>query len=177
MIAETQKASEPRRSPDHLEIHRLAFDQGVKGLGNQDDTIASIRQRAAAIATLSAATAAFLGREAFARSGLPNHPLEVWQRIGVWAALSALCFSAVCMVQLLRPRKGWIFHFTPSRIIDQFAQGEHAADLSRTYEVLARFAEENYLSNERILSKLFRWLWASFITLILQVAAWLLVIA
>jgi|SRR5579864_1660064 len=164
-------------SPDHLEIHRLAFDQGTQGLANQHDTLANIRQRAATLATLSAASAAFLGRDAFGRLGSTDHPLAIWQQTGVLVALLCLCSSILCVIQILRPRTGWVFYFTPSRIIDQFAHGDKATDLSRTYEVLARFTEKNYASNEVMLSRLFNWLWGGFLMVFLQIAAWLVAIA
>lgn len=167
--------TEPPPSADHLEIHRIAFEQGNKGLSNQNDTLTSIRQSASAVVALSAAAAAFLGREAFVRLNAEGYESQPWHKPGIWAALLSLVLSVVCVIQLLRPRDGWIFHSSPSRIIDQFAQGEHATSLSRTYEVLARFAEENYESNLKILNKLFRWLWTAFVSVMIQVVAWLAV--
>jgi hypothetical protein len=164
----------PVGSPDHLEIHHLAYDQGVKAIDHQGATVESIHQRASAIATVNAAVAAFLGHETLSRLAALGHVLQVRQLLGLSVALLSLCLSVFCVIQMLRPRKGWLLYFKPSRIIDQFAQGVNATDLSRTYEVLARFTELNYSSNDRMLRNIFGWLWAAFLAVIVQIAAWLI---
>jgi len=158
---------------DRLEILRLAYEQGLRGLDSQDATLSSIRQSGAAIAALNGLTAAFLGRQALEDQrvafGLRMLSLGIFE----WIAVLALVTSVVSVVQLFRPRDGWIFHFEPSRVIDQFAFGPKATNLAKTYEVLARFAEENYNSNGPLLRRLFRWLVLAIIAFCVHVCSWL----
>ncbi len=163
---QTEQVAAKKLSDDHLEIHKLAFEQGMNNLSAQESLLGTIRQRAGALIGISGLTAAVLGREALS-SGLS---------IFAWVAIVGLIGTVAASIQMIRPRGGWNFHFGPSRIIDQFAQGEQATNLSRTYEVLARFAEENHNNNSRRLRELFTWLWIAMAGLLIQIVAWLLAI-
>ncbi len=162
------------RSEDHLKINEVAFEQGMRSLDHQRATLESIRTRAVAIATVSGAVAAFLGHEVLTRLPAMNQGLSIHQHASVWLALSSLGLSVICVIQMIRPRAGWVFHFTSSKIIDQFAYGKHATDLSRTYEVLARFAETHHDNNEAKLRATFCWLRIALAALVGQVVAWLI---
>lgn len=176
-MRDEHKSAEFQADRDRLEILRVAYEQGLRGLNSQDATLSSIRQSGAAIAALNGLAAAFLGRQALedqrAAFGLRILSLGIFE----WIAMLALVTSVICVVQLFRPRDGWIFHFEPSKVLDQFAFGPRAASLATTYNALARFAEENYNSNDPILRRLFQWLVAAIITFCIHVCSWLAALA
>jgi hypothetical protein len=159
-------------SPNEKEINKLAFERGIAALQSQSSLVDNLRQRAGTVATLSGLTATFLGREALSDSS----PDRGWSlgSLGALeiAALLSIAVSVVCLIQILRPRAGWKVEFQPAMIMGQFARGPKATTLCNTHRVLALFAQQNYEANEKILRKLHRWLWASIVTLLIQVYCW-----
>lgn len=161
-------------SPDEEAINRLAFEQGMSCLRSQNSLLDNIRQRASAIGALAGLAATVLGREA-----LNDHnPDRFWASgsLGLFEvlALVALGTSVLCIIQILRPYKGWSFDFRPSLIIDQFARGPNATTLAETYQVLARYTEQNSDRNQGILRRLQRWFWSSIVALVIQIYFWII---
>jgi hypothetical protein len=161
-------------SEDQLEINRLAYEEGLKALNGQEKILDNIRQRASGIAALSGLSATFLGKEALKHFDRSSKFTVTAITLTDWIAIFLFVFSILMVVQILRPRKGWIFHFGPSDIIDQFAKGPQATSLSNTYEELAKFSEENYKKNDIKINNLFKWFWASLVSVILQIILWLI---
>ena len=161
-------------SEDHLEIHKIAFEQGLKGLESQDSDLSAIRQRATAVVSVSGLAGTLFGSEALK---VPSGKL-LWLQLGAyeWLALTFLIISVFCTFQILRPRNGWKFHFSPSLIVDQFAKGEKATNLSTTYRVLSKFAEINHNNNSKLLNPLYIWLNISLIAVVLQIMLWMLAV-
>ena len=80
-------------SKDHLEIHKIAFEQGLKGLDSQDSELSAIRQLATAVIGISGLAATLLGSEAIKNpSGF-----ELWLNMGIyeWAALIFMVISII----------------------------------------------------------------------------------
>lgn len=167
-------ATTTKVSPDALEIHKLAFEQGLKSLSDQEGDLSALRQRSTAIVSISGLAATLLGREALSA---PSGD-QLWLDLGSleWLALISLCISLVCTAQILRPRDGWVFHNSPTSIIEQFAQGEHATSLCTTYLVLAGFCEDNYASNKKMLNPLYLWLEVALFAVGFQIVFWTLAI-
>jgi hypothetical protein len=164
----------PRVSPDEEAINRLAFEQGMSCLRSQSSLLDNIRQRASAIGALAGLAATVLGREA-----LNDHVQDrVWASgtLGLFEimALLALGASVLCIIQILRPYEGWSFDFKPTLIMNQFARGPNATTLAETYEVLARYAEQNSERNQKLLRRLQGWFWASIAALMVQIYFWLI---
>lgn len=154
-------------SPEFGAISKLAFEQGLRGLDAQGEVLASLRQRASMVAGLNVLAATFLGGMAVGRAGY-----FAFQ----WAGLFFLVASFLAILQVIRPRAGWISHFGPSLIVDRYARGPKATSLAKTHEHLARFAEQNYRSNEKTLRVVFRWLVASFVGFLAQTYCWVMMI-
>lgn len=161
-------------SDDASAIHKIAYEQGLISLNAQESGLTAIRQRATALISISGLAATLLGREA-----LKNPSGKVlWLNMGMyeWLALVCLFVSVVCTIQILRPRNGWTFYNSPSLIINQFARGEKATDLSTTYKVLAEFSEDHYKKNSEMLDPLYTWFNVSLVMVVLQIVLWLLAI-
>ena len=176
-------------SPDHMAINQLAFEQGMIGLSGQEGLLNSIRQRAVGIGGLSGAAAAFLGREALkSHTTKCQYSSDVLQwlydvgflstfSLSEWIALIFLFISIIGVVQMLQPRKGFVFHFSPGLIVNQFSYGEKATSISNTYKILSSFAEDNYAKNKVLIKGLFIWLWLSLVSMIVQIVCWLIAIS
>jgi hypothetical protein len=171
-LTDVQHSIELLISPNELEINRLAFERGLAALQSQSALLDNLRQRSGVVATLSSLAATFLGREALS----DTTPDRGWSigALGILEILALLSItaSAVCLIQVLRPRKGWVFDFSPTLILDQFARGPKATTLCNTYHHLSRFSQEAYDSNEQRLASLHHWLWASIFALLLQIYFW-----
>lgn len=168
----TAQMTAKEESKDVLEIHKIAHEQGLIGLNLQEAGLTALRQRATAIISISGLAATFLGREALQ---VPSGMI-ICLNIGMfeWAALFFLGISVVCTIMILKPRTGWTFHYSPSLIVKQFAQGEKATDLSTTYRVLSEFSETNYKKNSKILDPLYKWFNYSLVAVILQIIFWII---
>lgn len=156
-------------SADAEAILKLAYEQGRQGIQGQETTLASYQTRAVAAIGISGLIASFLGREAIQDVTLsladPN-----WTAL---FAISALITSIGCGLYILRPRSGWIFHDTPSKIANQFARGQHATTLAMTYDKLAEFSETNFEKNRKILRRLALALHLSMWAVLSQIIGWL----
>lgn len=161
---------------DKLEILKIAFEEGRKGLSDQDQTISSIRQRSIWIGGLAGVVATFLGREALNVLPLSNIDVTV-ESVALLAGFAALCLVYVAIFNVVRPRGNLRFHNSPDSIIKQFVNSKHAPDLSKTYEVLAHFSQDNYKSNDIVISRLFVWLLVATAAMFVEFIAWLFVIA
>ena len=153
-------------------ICKLAYEESTKGLSVQDSTLSSVRQSAAVLGTLAGLAATFLGKEVLTRSN-STPCTDASCLVAPWVAIGTLGFSLLFIVLILRPRDGWIFHSTPSSILDQFAKPGEVVPLDQTYDVLARFNEDNYNNNEKILKELFTLLYALMAAVVVQIVAWL----
>ena len=101
-------------SKDALDIHKIAYEQGITGLNSQESDLTAIRQRATAIISISGLAATLLGREALK---VPSGKV-LWLNMGSyeWLALICLGVSVACTIQILRPRKGtWVSLKIPLR--------------------------------------------------------------
>ncbi|NQT04353.1 MAG: hypothetical protein HQ580_20170 [Planctomycetes bacterium] len=161
---------------DKLEIVKIALEEGRKGLGDQDATVASIRQRSVWIGGLAGLVATFLGKEAIKVAPINQLAFSV-DGISVWVGFVALIITIGLVIDILRPRGEFRFHNSPGKILDQFLNGPHATNLIKTYEELARFAEQNYQNNQALIDKLFIRLFFSGIAMIVEFIAWLIVLA
>lgn len=159
-----------------LELAKLAFEEGRKGLSDQDQTISSIRQRSIWIGGLAGVIASFLGREALKVAPLSNITCTI-DSAALVLGFIALCAVYVSIFYIVRPRGNLCFHNSPSSIIGQFIEGEHATNLVTTYKELAKFSEENYKNNEDTIGVLFKWLLVAALSMFAEFAAWIIVLA
>ncbi|WP_200235786.1 hypothetical protein [Thiohalocapsa halophila] len=161
---------------DKLEVMKIALEEGRKGLADQDKTINSIRQRSMWIGGLAGVIAAFLGREALDVSPIANLTLCV-DSIALVVGFAALFVTYAAIINVMRPHKGLKFHNSPGLVISQFTDPENPATLTEIHEALAGFSEENYICNQKILSRLFLSLLVAAIAMIVEFIAWLTVLA
>lgn len=159
-----------------LELAKLAFEEGQKGLANQDQTINSVRQRSIWIGGLAGVIASVLGREALQVTSL-NLPSCTIDSAALLAGFVALCAVYVAIFYIVRPRGNFIFHNSPREIIAQFIESKHATNLTSTYLELAKFSEDNYKNNDKVIAKLFNWLMFSAAAMFIEFAAWIIVLA
>jgi len=159
-----------------LELAKLAYEEGQKGLSDQDQTIASIRQRSIWVGGLAGVIASFLGREALKVEPLSEASCSI-EYAALVLGFAALCVVYVAIFYVVRPRGNLCFHNSPSSIIGQFIEGKHATNLTISYKELAKFSEENYKNNEKAISVLFKWLLVSVLSMFVEFAAWIIVLA
>lgn len=158
---------------DRERIYKLAYDEGMNGLRGQESTLSTIRQRAVSLGAISGLVATFLGKEALQSVPL-NSSVCAWRAIPQWAGLISLILSILLILDILKPRDGWIFHHSANSIIDQFGEGENAQPIGITYKILAQFSEDNYAKNDEQLKKLFNRFSIAVLLVLIQIIGWLI---
>jgi hypothetical protein len=159
---------------DREQIYKLAYEEAMKGVAGQDSTLTTIRKRAISLGGLSGLIATFLGKEAL-KSGALDKPFSCELLFGC-LGITSLILSIIIIIDIIRPRDGWIFHSSARSIISQFAEGKNAQTIGKTYKYLAEFGEDNYSDNETILNKLFIRFYIAIVTVLFQSICWLLLI-
>lgn len=102
-------------SPQPNPVIKLAYDEARAALGEQDDTLANVRNRAtgllaaAAVGTSFSATAGLLNTDPARGEVFP-----VW---GAWLLLAMLVGIALGVTVVLWPTGGWVYGPEPGRLL------------------------------------------------------------
>ncbi|WGI24490.1 hypothetical protein QEN58_14270 [Halomonas alkaliantarctica] len=159
-------------SSDHESINKLAYENALNSLSMQRSSLTSLRQRSVAITTLSGLSATFLGKEALLNSKRGDLLCLDIVLFAEGAAITFLVIALLCSIELLRPRKDWVFYNRPSEIINQFSFGDNVATLSETYVILSIYMEEHYSINLTQLSRMYYVLNIAIASCFLQIICW-----
>lgn len=120
-------------------LYRVAYDEAVRALSEQQVVIDSFRSRAGLVFSSAAIAASFLGSQAL-RGGNPN--------AASWLAL--LCFVAVAAASLaiLWPRR-WEGKASPRELIATYIESPHPAPIENLHRDLAIHMHNSYSENRR----------------------------
>jgi hypothetical protein len=153
------------------EVSRIAYDASVRAVQDQAGVLDGLRTRAGTVLAAAALVSSFLGGQALRLSA----HLDVWSLTTV--AVSAFVGSALLALLILWPFE-FRFSLSARALLDAVQQHEAKGGTSvgELLEVLARQLEWRYDDNAQKI----RWLlWAfeaAIVALIVEVAAWLLVL-
>ena len=98
-----------------------------------------------------------------------------WGLVFAGAVLYAVLLVLVVGVQL--PRFRWKFHMSPAVIVHAYADGDPPASTSETHRALALIIDENIKHNTSNLNRMHRVLGLSLVLLVLEIAAWAILVA
>jgi hypothetical protein len=154
---------------DNTETARVVYEAAVRAAGDQAAVLDGLRVRAGTVLAAAALVSSFLGGQAL-RSA--DH-LRVLSFVGL--AVGSFVLSALLALAILWP---FDFRFSLSARAMLEALGEHDGAPSTTefFRALALQLEWRYVQNRR---KIRRLLWAfelGILCLVLEVAAWLVVL-
>lgn len=159
---------------DQDQIYALAFAEGTRALDNQAATVDQVRVRAAGVLTTATVASVFLVG-IVAQASPEEQDLLYWALVVIGAALYAGLLFFVVAVQL--PRYEWDFHLRPAVIVESYADGNPPASLSETHRGLSMFVDQNIRHNQTNLNGMHRLLAISLVLLVLEIAAWAILVA
>jgi len=153
------------------EVSEIAYDASVRAIQDQAGVLDGLRTRAGTVLAAAALVSSFLGGQALRDSS----QLEIWSL--TTAAIGAFVASAVLALVILWPFE-FRFSLSARALIEAVDERDAAGEtsLGELHRVLALQLEWRYDENARRI----RWLlWAfetAIVALVLEVAAWLLVL-
>lgn len=153
----TSSAEDPR--------YRFVYDEAVRTIEHQEQTLDDIRGRAGILLTATSVATSFLGAAALDTG-----------RAGRWGVVAIVLFflAGAGSVGLLWPFKGWKFRFGTRELLKHYVEAPSAADLNELFRELAMHLEDNYRENKTRIDKMWRVFQISAALLFLEVIAWLL---
>lgn len=149
------------------ELYKVAYDEAVRALSEQQAAIESVRNRAGLLLSAAAVTTSFLGAQAL-QGGSSS----------LFSGLALFSFVAVATTSLaiLWPRS-WEFTANPRRVVKDFTEAAGAIRLEDLHRDLSLHMHGSYLVNHRGLQELALLFQAASGLLTLEVVLWVAAIA
>jgi len=153
-------------SSDEDPRYRFVYDEAVRTIDHQEETLDNLRARAGMLLTATSVATSFLGAAA----------LRETEDTAPWAGIAVALFVAVGLacVALLWPRDGWRWRFGAKKLIDDYVEASSPADLNEMYKELALYLEENYAHNKNKMEPMWTMFRAAVAFLALEVFFWLM---
>jgi hypothetical protein len=119
-------------------LYKVAYDEAVRALSEQQAVIESFRNRAGLIFSAAAVTASLLGPRTLQGGG--------WEPV-VWLAM--LCFLGVAAASLgiFWPRR-WEGAVNPRQVIETYIETAEAARVEELHRDLSIYMHHSFLENE-----------------------------
>jgi hypothetical protein len=145
----------------------LAYQEAVRAISRQADTIDTLRSNTSTLLSAASLTAAFLGGQS-----LRNHHLHGF---GI-AAVCCFVVVGVLTIAIMFPRKRWQFGLDPDAIIAMYGAQPAGSD-DEIYRDAAHNLHQYRLHNAAQIEMLFWIFRAASIFLVCGVLAWILELA
>jgi hypothetical protein len=147
------------------DVEALAYEESKRALDQQADVLDALRARTGILLTAISITATFLGARALDLVGF-----QEW----TWAAIAGFAAAGAFSLAVLWPRGEWHFSSNAKVIVENYAEGDNPASLAEAHRELALFNRQRWVENSARLRTLFWFFRLSALSLVLQVAFWLL---
>lgn len=122
---------------DKDSLYRVAYDEAVRALSEQQGVIDSLRNRAGLLLSAAAITTSFLGAPALNSGG--SSP-------AVWLAMAGFVGVAWASLAILWPRR-WEFAASPRELIQTYLEGEKPASIDVLHRELSVHMHNSYIKN------------------------------
>ena len=149
--------------------YRFVYDEAVRTIDHQEQTLDNIRARAGVLLTAASVATSFLGAAALRDS----------EQAGRWAVAAVCLFALVgsTCVALLWPLAKWRFRFGTSQLLKDYVEAPSPADLNEMFRDLALHLEANYGHNKKRIDIMWIVFELAAGLLFLEVIAWLAALA
>ncbi len=140
-------------------LARLSYEIALRGLGQQEASVAELRARTGTLLTAASLLATFLGALALDREGL-----------GVLSvvALTAYGLSGILCVWILLPKPGFVFRLSGPELYER----EYGVELGEVHRRLAYWIEGYAIANQRLAVRLQRGFRFAAAGLLLEAILW-----
>jgi hypothetical protein len=154
-------------SADKNILYKVAYDEAVRALSEQQGAIDSFRTRAGLLLSAAAITTSFLGAQAL-NSGDSN--------VATWLAMVGFAGVAVVSLAILWPRR-WEFTANPRDVIQTYIEAEEPAPIEELHRDLSLHMHNSYIQNREGLEQLAIFFQAASGLLTIEVILWIIAIA
>jgi len=148
-------------------LYRVAYDEAVRALSEQQNVIDSFRTRSGLVLSAAAITTSFLGAQALDGG---NSPWTAWLALAVFAGVAILSLG------ILWPRR-WEFTANPRDVIQTYIESEEPAPIDELHRDLSLHMHDSYSENRHGLKQLAAFFQIACAHLELQVILWIVAIA
>jgi hypothetical protein len=124
-------------SADKDILYRIAYDEAVRALSEQQAVTDGFRSRAGLLLSSTAITTSFLGAQTFNGGHLT---------VTSWMALAAFLGVAGASLAILWPQR-WDFTASPRDIIETYIEGKEAVPPDHVHKELSFHMNKSYLEN------------------------------
>jgi hypothetical protein len=147
-------------------LYKVAYDEAVRALSEQQGVIDSLRARAGLLLSTAAVTTSFLGPQA-----LHGGSLSFFS----WLALTGFVGVATASLAILWPRR-WEVGPDPREVIDVYVGDVEPVPAEELYRELSLLVHESYLGNREGLERLVVFFQIASGLLTVEVALWIIAI-
>ena len=150
------------------ELHyRIAYEEAVRALSQQQSTVESLRARAGLLFSAAAVTTSFLGAQALGSQGVTP---------ATWLALAFFLGVALAILAILWPHP---LEFTadPANVIETYVESEDPASTAVIYRDLSLHMHHSYAENLRGQKQLASRFQMAGVLLTLEVLVWIIDLA
>lgn len=148
-------------------LYKVAYDEAVRALSEQQAVIDSFRTRAGLLLSAAAITTSFLGAQAL-DGGDSN--------LAAWLALVGFVGVAAISLAILWPRQ-WEFTANPRDVIQTYIEAETPALIEELHRDLSLHMHNSYVENRAGLEQLAIFFQIASGTLTVEVILWIIAIA
>jgi len=148
-------------------LYRVAYDEAVRALSEQQNVIDSFRTRSGLVLSAAAITTSFLGAQALDGG---NSPWTAWLALAVFAGVAILSLG------ILWPRR-WEFTANPRDVIQTYIESEEPAPIDELHRDLSLHMHDSYSENRHGLEQLAAFFQIACALLALEVILWIVAIA
>ncbi|MDQ3725287.1 MAG: hypothetical protein M3335_05270 [Actinomycetota bacterium] len=148
-------------------LYKVAYDEAVRALSEQQAVIDSFRNRAGLLLSAAAVTTSFLGAQAL--QGGSSSPFS-------WLALAGFVGVAAASLAILWPRR-WEITANPHDVIVTYVESADRTSTEDLHRELSLHMHESYLNNLEDQEKLVVFFQVASVLLALEVVLWIIAIA
>jgi hypothetical protein len=152
---------------DKDSLYKVAYDEAVRALSEQQGAIESFRTRAGLLLSATAITTSFLGAQAL--DGGDANP-------ATWLAMTGFIGVAVVSLAILWPRR-WEFTANPRDVIQTYIEAEKPAPIEELHRDLSLHMHNSYLENRAGIEQLAIFFQVASGLLTVEVILWIIAIA
>jgi hypothetical protein len=148
-------------------LYKVAYDEAVRALSEQQGVIDSFRTRAGLLLSAAAITTSFLGAQALNEGG---------SNFAAWLALIGFVGVAAISLAILWPRQ-WEFTANPRDVIQTYIEADEPAPIDELHRDLSLHMHNSYIENREGLEQLSVFFQIASSLLTVEVVLWIIAIA
>jgi hypothetical protein len=149
------------------QLYKVAYDEAVRALSEQQAVVDSFRNRAGLLLSAAAVTTSFLGAQSLQGGN---------SSVATWLALTGFVGVAMCSLAILWPRR-WEGAADPQDVVRTYIESAEPALIEELHRELSFHMRGSYLENRKGLRKLVVFLQIASLLLASEVVLWIIAIA